>query len=116
MNNFSQKTQQDIYPFQKQFSKAYIQYTDVPKGILEAVAFTTTRINHITNATKSCVGVPKVYGVMGLTLNGQGYFKNNLKYVSKISRISIDEIIANPEKNILAFAAAFHNELSLLEN
>ena len=116
LSGFSQKTQQDIYPFQKQFSKAYIQYTDVPKGILEAVAFTTTRINHITNATKSCVGVPKVYGVMGLTLNGQGYFKNNLKYVSKISRISIDEIIANPEKNILAFAAAFHNELSLLEN
>jgi hypothetical protein len=113
---FSQKNQQVTYPFQKEFSKAYIQYAAVPKGILEAVAFTTTRINHITNATESCVGMPKVYGVMGLTLNGQGYFKNNLKYVSKISRISIDDIIVIPEKNILAFAAAFNYELSLLEN
>ena len=88
---FSQKNQQDTYPFQKEFSKAYIQHAAVPKGILEAVAFTTTRINHIANATESCVGVPKVYGVMGLTLHGQGYFKNNLKYVSKISRISITD-------------------------
>jgi N-acetyl-anhydromuramyl-L-alanine amidase AmpD len=107
-------SQDGKYPYQKEFSKAYNQYPAVPKGVLEAVAYTTTRINHITNATESCVGLPQVYGIMGLTLDGKGYFKDNLKYISQVSELSVVDIIKNPELNILAFAAAYSYEVEIL--
>lgn len=100
--------------FRKEFSKAYLLYPDIPKGILEAVAYTATRINHISNSIESCVGLPKVYGVMGLTLDGKAYFKDNLKYISGVSGIAVDDIIHSPEKNITAFAAAYNHELIML--
>ena len=109
---FSQRNQEIKYPFQKAFSEAYSQFPNIPRGLLEAVAFTNTRIKHIRNTAESCVGLPKVYGVMGLTLDGKGYFKNNLNYVSELSGISIDDIMDSPELNIGAFAAAFNHEIA----
>ena len=109
---FSQRNQEIKYPFQKSFSEAYNQYPNIPRGLLEAVAFTNTRIKHIRNTAESCAGLPKVYGVMGLTLDGKGYFKNNLNYVSELSEISIQDIMDIPELNIEAFGAAF-NHLAL---
>ena len=66
--------------YQQEFANAYNQYPDVPKGLLEAVSFTMTRFHHIQSPAGSCVGLPKTYGVMGLTLDGQNYFRNNLNY------------------------------------
>jgi hypothetical protein len=75
-------SQQSIYPknnYQADFDAAYQQYPAIPKGVLEAVAFTTSRFQHLDNQTESCVGLPAAYGVMGLTLDGKGYFRNNSK-------------------------------------
>ncbi len=99
-----------VNPYSKSFDKAYIQHPEIPRGILEAVAFCNTRFTHITHFStepESCMGIPNAYGVMGLTLNGQGYFANNLITVKDLSHYTVDEIISDPEKNILAFADAF---------
>ena len=95
--------------YKSDFEQVYSQFPTIPKGILEAVAFHQTRLHHMTPDTslQTCVGLPYAYGVMGLTLDGKSYFKDNLKITSELSGISIEEIIASPEKNILAYASAF---------
>ena len=68
------------------FRKAYSLNPSIPKGILESIAFSQTRFYHLDdNQEASCISYPKAYGVMGLTENGQGYFRNNLIYVSQLS-------------------------------
>lgn len=98
------------------FRNAYLQNPKIPKGVLEAVAYTTTRIHHITaSANGSCVELPPVYGVMGLTLDGKNYFRDNLLLVSQLSGFTPEDIMNDPEKNILAFAKAY-SELLLSKN
>ncbi len=95
------------------FTEAYAKYPSVPVGILEAVAFNHTRFNHMThdaNEPQSCTGIPLAYGVMGLTLDGKSYFHNNLLLIAQLSGISKEDIITSPEKNILAYAAAYAAE------
>lgn len=87
------------------FEEAYEENPTLPRGILEAVAYTRTHIRHISaNEPASCTGLPRVYGVMGLTLDGQNYFNENLKVVAKNSDYTISEIINSPEASIKAYA------------
>src|ERR1035437_11199140 len=70
------------------FAKAYQAHPSIPKGILEAVAYTNSRFHHIThnvNDEESCIGLPKSYGVMGLIADGKNYFQNNLSIISIFS-------------------------------
>ena len=78
----------------------------MPPGLLEAVAYTQTRMNHIV-PIQSCQGLPEYYGVMGLVKNGQGYFQNSLETVAELSGYSEAEIINSPRISILAYAAAY---------
>lgn len=99
-------------PYQTSFNKAYALYPIIPRGTLEAVAYTNTRFEHLTHASpgnESCIGIPEAYGVMGLTADGKNYFRENLKTVAKLSGFSTQEIITSPEKCILAYAAAFQS-------
>ncbi len=94
------------------FSKSYSLYPRLPKGILEAVAFSYTRIqNHTYNDQSpiSCTGLPRTYGVMGLTKNGKGYFKNNLSYVAELSGFNKTDILNDAHIGILAYAAALNS-------
>jgi len=105
--------------FSAYFAKAYQQHPSIPKGVLEAVAYTNSRFHHITHNAgdaESCMGLPKYYGVMGLVADGKNYFRNNLTLVSSFSGISVDEIINNPEKNILAYAKAYELLYSGFDN
>ena len=96
------------YPYSVFFQNAYRQYSDIPVGMLEAVSYTMTHLHHVDSTTsESCTGIPRVYGVMGLTLNGKGYFRNNLLLISQLSGFTVNDIINNPEVNILAYAAAY---------
>ncbi len=104
-------------PYAKSFEKAYSNYPEIPRGMLEAVAFCNTRFTHITHSSpvsESCVEIPNAYGVMGLTLDGKNYFLNNLNTVSQLSLISAEDIINDPKKNILAFADAYVKVKNLL--
>lgn len=93
-------------PFAAYFEEAYETYPSIPKGVLEAVAWTNTRIRHL-DATPSCQGLPQYHGVMGLVEDGKGYFQNSLSTVARLSGYSAAEIKADPRTNILAFAAAY---------
>jgi N-acetyl-anhydromuramyl-L-alanine amidase AmpD len=95
-------------PYDASFRKAYSLNPSIPKGVLESVAFSQSRFYHLDdNQPQSCIAYPKAYGVMGLTENGQGYFRNNLVYVSQLSGYSVIDIKTDAEKNILAYAKAF---------
>jgi PKD repeat protein/N-acetyl-anhydromuramyl-L-alanine amidase AmpD len=102
--------------FESHFNLAYQLYPDIPKGVLEAVSFTQTHFKHIDAfEPESCSGLPKYWGVMGLIQNGKSYFRENLKLVSQLSNYSENDIKTNPEKNILAYAAAYSSEMQRLQ-
>jgi hypothetical protein len=91
------------------FNEAYSLYPELPKGVLEAVAFTNTRFTHLTGEEEeSCVGMPHTFGVMGLMENGEGWFKNNLSLINSYSKFSSEEIKTDPRKNILAYAQSLN--------
>ncbi len=96
-------------PYASVFRKAYSLNPSIPKGILESVAWSQSRFSDLNMAgvEPSCIGYPTAYGVMGLTEDGKGYFRNNLIAVSQLSGYSVQDIKSNPEKNILAYAKAF---------
>ncbi|HLP13114.1 MAG TPA: N-acetylmuramoyl-L-alanine amidase [Flavobacteriales bacterium] len=90
------------------FEKVYAEVPSIPRGLLEAVSWNQTHMKHITSSEQeSCSGIPRTYGLMGLTLNGKNYFRENLKLVSSLSGIRENEVISNPYKNVLAWAKAF---------
>lgn len=95
-------------PYDAFFRKAYSLNSSIPKGVLESVAFSQSRFYHLTDTQEpSCIGYPTALGVMGLTEDGKGYFRNNLITISQLSGFSVDDIKADPEKNILSYAKAF---------
>lgn len=95
--------------YQAEMDFAYQQYPNLPKGILEAVSFTQTHFSNLNkNTPESCTGLPKAFGPMGLVQNGQRYFKNVVSNASKWSGISEQEILNDPQKNILAYAGAYN--------
>lgn len=110
---FSQASKNSDYSFY--FQQAYQQYPLIPKGVLEAVAYTNTHIYHVTHSTpnpENCMGMPGAYGVMGLIKDGKNYFINNLSLVSQLSGISETDIIHDPQKHILAYACALNSVMS----
>ena len=92
------------------FQAAYQACPDIPQGLLEAISFTNTHCNHLTDANYFNDGpdaMPRAYGLMGLVKDGKGYFRENLHLVAELSGISEAEILESPEKNVLAYAKAF---------
>ena len=95
-------------PYAADFAEAYRRYPVIPRGMLEAVAYTQTHIRHIgADEQASCTGMPAAVGVMGLFADGKDYFRENLKLVARLSGVSEAEIKGDPHANILAYAAAY---------
>ena len=96
-----------VEPF---FRRAYTLYPSVPRGFLEAVAYYYTRFAFVPFDERD-IGdaeeIPKTYGVMGLTLDGKGVFRNNLILVSELSGVPLPDILSSPQKSVAAYAAAF---------
>jgi N-acetyl-anhydromuramyl-L-alanine amidase AmpD len=95
--------------YSEQFKKAYVLNPSVPKGVLEAVAFTQSRFQHLTEQEQSCIGYPNTFGVFGLVDNGKNYFRNNLALVSSLSGFTEEKIMSDAETQILAYAKTFSN-------
>lgn len=90
------------------FEKAYNEYPNIPKGILEAVAYTNTRVRHIEpDEAHSCTGMPQALGVMGMVVNGKNYFNDNAIIIGYLSQTPTVELINSPKKNIGAYASAY---------
>lgn len=97
---------QQVEPY---FREAYHLYPTLPRGVLETVAFTYTRFHHLSPdpSADTTEEIPYTYGIMGLTLNGKGYFRENLQLVSQLSGYTIEQIIRSPRDNVVAYAAAY---------
>ena len=96
--------------YKSAFEAAYEACPDIPRGVLEAISFTNTHCNHLTDDNYFNDGpdaMPRAYGLMGLVKDGKNYFRENLHFVSELSGISETEILESPEKNVLAYAKAF---------
>jgi hypothetical protein len=91
---------------QTEFQQAYTTYSYVPEGLLEAVAWTNTRMVHLSNNDEGCSGIPKAYGIMGLHDNGKGYFNETGAIVAQLSGINIDDQKLSAENQIMAYAAS----------
>ncbi len=91
------------------FEKAYTMCPSIPRGVLEAVSFTNTHFRHISQLTDeaSCTGMPLALGAMGLIQDGQNYFRNNLGLIAHLSGYPANQIVSDPEINILAYARAY---------
>lgn len=103
-----------VNPHQQYFNEAYQLYPEIPRGVLEGVSFTNTRFTHIPETEDaSCTEMPQSVAIMGLTENGQGWFRNNLATVSEISGERPEVIKSNPRACILAYAKTFHTVYTL---
>ncbi len=94
-------------PYVGYFAKAYTMHPKLPRGVLEAVAFSQSRFQHIYPGDNSCIGYPQTHGVFGLVADGKSYFRNNLQLVASLSHHSVENIRTNPEIHILSYAYAF---------
>ena len=93
------------------FGLAEKQCRMLPKGLLEAVAFTTTQCHHLTDDDYSFplddpAAMPRAYGMMGLVRDGKWYFRENLKTVSELSGFTEQEIMDDSAINVLSYAKA----------
>ncbi|MGE0566799.1 MAG: N-acetylmuramoyl-L-alanine amidase [Bacteroidia bacterium] len=95
--------------FKSEFEKAYSLHPSLPKGILEAVAYTQTRFSFIQNEENSCVGYPQTFGVFGLIEDGKNVFRNNLLNISQLSGIDLISIKSSTENYINAYATAYES-------
>lgn len=90
------------------FQAAYTSYPEIPKGILESVAWCNTRMHHLTeNEQSSCIEIPQARGVMGLFDDGKNYFYENAKTVSVLAGMDLQSILQHPDLQIMAYASAF---------
>lgn len=100
----------ELQKYKSAFETAYEACPDIPRGLLEAISFTNTHCNHLTDDNYFNDGpdaMPRAYGLMGLVKDGKNYFRENLHLVSELSGISEVEILESTEKNVLAYAMAF---------
>lgn len=94
--------------FTNSFQSAYNSYPNLPKGILESVSFSNTHMRNISSTElESCTELPRALGVMGLFYDGKNYFRENAYLVTNLSGISIDQQLADPNEQIMAYAHAF---------
>lgn len=101
LSSFSQTTAD----FESYCQQAYLTYPAIPKGIIEAVSFTQTRMSYLSDSElESCSGLPKSHGYLGMVAKGKGYFKENMKLVSQLSGVPLSQIRQNPASEINAFA------------
>ncbi len=91
--------------FENYCQQAYAAYPAIPKGMIEAVSYTQTRMSYLADSElESCSGLPKSRGFLGMVAKGKGYFKENMKLVSQLSGIPLSQLKQDPAAEINAFA------------
>jgi N-acetyl-anhydromuramyl-L-alanine amidase AmpD len=103
--------------YETAFQSAYSAHPTIPKGVLEAVAYTNTHIRNISFEDQvSCSGMPLPFGVMGVFENGENYFLENGKTIASLSGFSVEAQKLSVETQILGYASAFDVLFHLPEN
>lgn len=110
LNSFAQHTFNTEY--NQYFEKTYQLHPDIPKGILEAVAYTNTRVRHIAlDEQQSCTGMPQALGVMGLVFDGKDIFRENGHVVSFYANLHKNVLLTSPQKCIEGYAITYETLL-----
>jgi len=92
------------------FEEAYQEHPSIPRGILEAISYQYRRFHPeelYYEDDNTAHSIPHTHTVMGLTLDGKGVFRENLRLVDSLSSFSQEEILNDNRKAILAYAEAF---------
>ena len=96
-----------VNEFEAGFSSAYAAYPEIPKGLLESVAYNRSRIRNLSEAEPaSCTGLPQSIGLFGLIADGKDYFSNTIQLVSDLSETNVQTLKSDPNTQILAYANA----------
>ncbi len=96
-----------VRPF---FDEAYSLFPSIPRGVLEAVAFQYTRFSYDRDddvVGMDSTSIPRTYSIMGLTADGRGVFRENLKKVSAMSGLPVEDVRQDDRCAVLAYAGAF---------
>ena len=95
------------------FAEAYRLYPNIPKGLLEATAYSASRMYNITPQTPGegdATAMPQRFGIFALIEDGKGYFKNNLAAVCAASGITPEQFKKDVRLQILAVAKFLSQE------
>jgi N-acetyl-anhydromuramyl-L-alanine amidase AmpD len=98
--------------YQQYFQAAYLQYPQIPAGILESIAYTKTRWNNV-QASKMYDdhhGFAQIFGVMGL-YRGQPGYSDQVGDAAKLLGVSQEQVIRDQRLNILGAAALLANDM-----
>lgn len=112
------QAQQPILGLESYFEEAYWRYPNIPRGVLEAAAYSASRITNLQptgSANNNCTGMPQRHGIFALIENGRGYFKNNLWTVCNSSNITPDQYDKDVRLQILAVAKFLSREASFIQ-
>jgi hypothetical protein len=98
--------------YQKYFAQAYQRYPEIPRGVLEALAYTKTRWNNQQPLAPIDAhhGMPQPYGVMGLYV-GKGGFANQVDEAAMLLQVKPLLIMKNQRYNILGAAALIARDM-----
>jgi hypothetical protein len=108
-----QVTAQQAENYSTYFAEAYRMYPNIPKGILEATAYSASHLYNLTAETKGdgdTEPMPSRFGIFALVEDGRGYFKNNLITVSSLSGITPEQFKKDVRLQILAVAKFLSKE------
>ncbi|WP_207513564.1 RICIN domain-containing protein [Longitalea luteola] len=110
------QAQQTILGLETYFEEAYWRYPNIPKGVLEAAAYSASRLTNLQPSAGQadvCTGMPQRYGLYALIENGHGYFKNNLLTVCRNSGITPEQYKKDVRLQVLAVAKFLSREASM---
>ena len=98
--------------YQQYFQQAYLQYPEIPAGILESIAYTKTRWNNVqaSRMFDDHHGFAQIFGVMGL-YRGQPGYVDQVGAAAKLLGVTQDQVISDQRINILAAAALLAADL-----
>lgn len=89
---------------QSHFDAAYRSYSNVPRPLLEALAYSASRMQNIIPEEGDHHAGPLRYGLFALVEDGKGYFANTLLVVCKNHNISPSAFKADIPLQIMAVA------------
>ncbi|WP_422217482.1 hypothetical protein, partial [Dokdonella sp.] len=99
--------------FGRYFANAYAHYPRIPRGTLEAIAYTQSRWDNLNpdarGANTGHQDMPRAWGLMGL-YHGEG-FADQVALAAELLQRSAVEVMTDPALNVLAAAALLDREL-----
>ncbi|GEM_PF-5628543 len=96
-------------PYHAAFQAAYATHPRIPRGALEAIAYTQSRFFPIEPDPHA--HMPQPWGLFGWIENGQGHFRENFRLIVSLSGISADTLKVSPVHQVQAMARAYEKRM-----